>query len=117
MWFIVKVFPLPVYPYAITVIIPPFTIKSIIGFNVYLYTSSDYSSTLKVLSKVKSAFSIYFVIPSTLNLGAWTLIEGLAQLTASISPAFSSFWKIGLFLTQTQSFTSVTGVWWEKNLC
>jgi len=44
-----------------------------------------------VWSKVKSAFSTYLVIPSTLNFGACTLIEGFAQLIESISPFYYLF--------------------------
>ena len=61
------------------------------------------SSSLKVLSKVNWWFSMYLVIPSTLYLGSWILIMGLAQEMASISPACSYFLKTGLFLTQTES--------------
>ncbi len=43
----------------------------------------------------------------TFNFGSWTLITGLEQLTASISPDYSSFLKIGLLRTQTHNLTLV----------
>lgn len=69
------------------------------------------SASLKVLSKVKVWFSTYLVIPSTLNLGSWTLICGFAQEMESISPPCSSFLKTGRFLTQTVSWI------WAVLLC
>ena len=59
--------------------------------------------SLKVLSKVKVWFYMYLVIPSTLYLGSWILIWGLAQEMESISPFCYSFLNIGRFRTQTAS--------------
>lgn len=91
------------------------------GRRVTSYKLTVSSFSLKVLSNVKSKLSTYLVIPSTFSFGARTLTEGFAQLIESISPLLYSFLKIGLFLTQTQSFTFIEDIWgysnWSLNLC
>jgi len=53
---------------------------------------------------------MYFVIPSTLNLGSPTHITGFAVETQSIYPSLISFSKIGLFQTQTYSLIPIEGM-------
>lgn len=74
--------------------------------------------SLKVLSKVKVWFSMYLVMPSTLYLGSWILIWGLAQDMESISPFCYSFLKMGRFRTQTANCCQVGGTFsWSEVVC
>lgn len=82
-----------------------------VGWIAALYKWSFDSCSEKVFSKVKSWFSINFVIPSTLYLHSCILINGLEAETASISPAYASLLKIGLFLTHTDIFRFAAEEW------
>lgn len=114
---IVYVFPLPVWPYAKQVALPPVKMYSTRGNAVLLYTCSLSASQSNTSSKVNECCSENFV-KSTLTFGSVTTIDRFPT-TAVISCSFflTSFLLSGRFLTHTLIRSDFeTRLFWEEDI-